>query len=289
MIVRLAWLAVVFLASPIGYGQDLDQQLGAPLNLDGVTLSLTYANDFSGNDLIDREDEMIAGGRRKRVPHPNASWVAEGWGGSDVCGGKLWVAPSAFKFCGERPETFAGEPSNMVIWNSTLFPADILLEFTVNHHGSDNGLTLVFFAARGPDGQDIFDLDLPLRRAEYKKYNRGLANYTVSYWSRNQHKNAIKNRERYSNRVRRNAGMNLLALNPSQTDVCSQCDYHIRILKIEDSITVAVNGVVVNYLREKQKPLESGYIGLRSMRGIKKVSYDDFRVWVARSKEKDEV
>ena len=255
------------------------QQSGNPLNLHGVELSLAYASDFSGKEMIDREDDMTSDGQRSRRPYPDAGWIAEGSGGAKICEGKLWVAPSKFSTCGETQAIAESDPSNMVLWNAKKFPSDLLLEFTVNHHGSNNGLTLVFFAAQGLNGRDIFDLALPPRRADYKSYNRGLANYTVSYWSRNRHKNAIKNRERYSNRVRKNPGMNLLASNPSQTDVCNNCEYNVRILKIGGAITVEVNGEVVNHLTDTDRPHESGYIGLRSMRGVNKISYDNFRVW----------
>ena len=167
----------------------------------------------------------------------------------------------------------------MVIWNKNQYRGDMMFEFTVNHHGSDNGLTLVFFAATGMEGEDIFDLSLPMRDGSYKTYNRGLSNYTVSYWSRNQHAAAIKKGERYSNRVRKNPGMNILATNPSLTDRCADCDFKIRILKSAGSITVEVNGKVVNHITDATTPHEGGYIGLRSMMGVNTVSYDDFKVW----------
>ena len=261
--------------------QDHSQQVGSPLNLAAVELELDYSNDFSGEDSIDRETAFVADDKRTRLPDPGAGWIAEGWGGADICAGKLWVAPVAFESCGKRGENSAKGPSHMVVWNKRRFPADMMFEFTVNHNGSDNGLTLVFSAAEGQQGQDIFDLNLPPRNGVYRNYNKGrLKNYTVSYWSRNKKPSLVLRGEAYSNRIRKNPGANVLATNASLTDKCNDCDYRVRILKIGGHITAEINGTVVNHVTDAEAH-GGGYIGLRSMQGVDKVSYDDFKVWSA--------
>ena len=277
--VSVVLVALLVFGYPV-QGQDHVQHVGAPLNLDTVDLELIYGNIFSGDDRIDFETSFVTDDKRTRLPDPQAEWIAEGWGGTDVCDGKLWVAPVAFDACGERAENPAREPSHMVVWNKNRFPADMMFEFTVNHHGSDDGLTLVFFAAEGLEGEGIFELTLPPRNGIYRNYNRGqLANYTVSYWSRNKAEGAIKKGERYSNRVRKNPGANMLVSNASLTDECNDCDFKVRILKVAGNISVEINGVVANHVVDPDAPHGGGYIGLRSMEGVDKVSYDDFRVW----------
>jgi hypothetical protein len=173
----------------------------------------------------------------------------------------------------------------MVVWNKSRFPADMMFEFTVNHHGSNDGLTLVFLAAEGQQGQDIFDLDLPPRHGVYRNYNKGsLKNYTVSYWSRNKKPSLVLRGEAYSNRIRKNPGANILATNASLTDKCNDCDFKVRILKIGGNITAEINGTVVNHVSDPD-PLGAGYIGLRSMQGVHLVSYDDLRIWSAQPAE----
>ncbi len=168
----------------------------------------------------------------------------------------------------------------MVVWTKNRFPADAMFEFTVNHHGSDNGLTLVFFAAEGAEGQDIFDLELPPRNGVYRNYNKGrLRNYTVSYWSRNKKPSLVARGEQYTNRIRKNPGANIIATDDSLTDKCNDCDFKVRILKVAGNISVEINGVVANHVVDPDAPHGGGYIGLRSMEGIDRVSYDDFRVW----------
>lgn len=274
-------IACAGLLSAGGFAQAQDhmQQIGTALNVANLKLELVYDNDFSSDDRIDFETSLVADGKRMRLPDPQAEWIAEGWGGADVCGGKLWIAPVAFEACGERAVNPNRGPSHMVVWNKTRFPADLMFEFTVNHHGSNDGLTLVFFAAEGLEGEAIFDLALPPRNGVYRNYNRGqLANYTVSYWSRNKAKGAITKGERYSNRVRKNPGANMLATNASLTDKCNDCDFKVRVLKVAGSITAEINGTVVNHVTDPD-PHGSGYIGLRSMEGVDRVSYDDFKVW----------
>jgi hypothetical protein len=255
------------------------QEVGEPLNLGSIELAPVYSNDFSGNDLVEFETGFIEDGKRTRLPDPGAEWIAEGRGGAMVCDGRLWVAPVAFESCGIPVTGVGAERSHMVVWNKNRFPSDMLFEFTVNHHGSDDGLTLVFFAAQGIGGQDIFDLGLPPRNGVYRNYNKGaLSNYTVSYWSRNKKPSLVERGEQYTNRIRKNPGANKLSTEYSRTDKCNDCDYRVRILKISGDITVEINGTVVNHVIDAE-PYGSGYIGLRNMMGMDKVSYDDFKVW----------
>ena len=276
--VSVVLVALLVFGYPV-QAQDRAQHVGAPLDLGAVELELIYGNDFSGDDRIDFETSFVTDDTRTRLPDPEAEWVAEGWGGAEVCGGNLWVAPVAFEACGERVQIPASEISHMVVWNKNRFPADMMFEFTVNHHGSNNGLTLVFFAAEGVEGQDIFDLELPPRNGVYRNYNKSrLKNYTVSYWSRNKKPSLVAKGEQYTNRIRRNPGANILATNDSLTDKCNDCDFKVRILKVGGEITVEINGTVANHVTDPD-PHGGGYIGLRSMEGVDKVSYDDFKVW----------
>lgn len=269
---------VLFVATVLA--QEPLQQVGKPLDTAAINLELVYSNDFSKDDRLAFEKEFVEDGKRSALPDPSAEWIAEGRGDAQVCSGKLWVAPVAFQACGEPVNRSGLEPSHMVVWNKNRFPANMVFEFTVNHHGSDDGLTLVFFAAEGLQKQEIFDLDLPPRNGIYRNYNKGqLKNYTVSYWSRNKKPSLVKRGEQYTNRMRKNPGANKLSNEYSRTDKCNDCDYRIRIFKTAGLIAVEINGEVVNQVIDPE-PLGGGYIGLRSMMGVDRVSYDDFRVWV---------
>src|SRR5262245_6171725 len=148
------------------------------LNLSKYTLRLVYANNFSRPQRVAREEDFIrksAAGAWQRTgkPNPKAEWIAEGWGGVEVRDGKLRVAPYPFDNQGHLKSNDAAQRSHMVVWNRHIFPANFLLEFEMDPGVSTSGLTIVFFSAIGENGEDIFDLSLPPRRAEYTTYHSG--------------------------------------------------------------------------------------------------------------------
>ena len=63
-------------------------------------------------------------------------------------------------------------------------PADFLIEFTVRPTNRKEGLNIVFFSARGLQGESIFDPKLNPRDGTYKQYHSGDLNcYHISYWA----------------------------------------------------------------------------------------------------------
>jgi Domain of unknown function (DUF1961) len=212
--------------------------------------------------------------RRKARPAPDVEWIAEGLGGVEVRDGRLVVAPSPFDASGKSRPGSTGRRSHMVVWNHRIFPADFLLEFEMSPCGSTNGLTIVFFCAAGRNGEDIFDLSLPPRRAEYQAYHSGaVANYTDSYWSRNNETESL------TNRLRKNPGFKQVSEGPSLTTGPTDVTHRLRILKIGARIEVEVNGKVIIKWDDPERPHGAGRIGLRSMEGVTKIAYDNFKVW----------
>jgi hypothetical protein len=255
----------------------------APLDLSGYDLRLLYENDFSRPQKIVREEDLIeqAGAvwRRKASPAPDAEWIAEGWGGAEIRDDRLIVAPSLFDEAGRPRPVESSRRSHMVIWNHRVFPADFLLEFEMSPCGSTNGLTIVLFCAAGRNGADIFDLSLPPRRAEYQAYHSGVvANYTDSYWSRNNETESL------SNRLRKNPGFKQVAESPSLTTGSTDVTHRLRIFKIGQRIEVEVNGKVVIRWDDPERPHGAGRIGLRSMEGVTMIAYDNFKVWQVTAK-----
>jgi hypothetical protein len=283
----MIWFLVSLTVCGLTDASELQPVREHSLDLAGLRLELIYQNDFGRPQEIAREERLLRkvdGNNYQRVGRPDAKaeWIAEGWGGVMIHDGKLCVAPSRFG-PDRNPEPVAEDQrSHMVVWNRQVFPADFLLEFTVNHRHSTDGLTLVLFAATGRREKDIFAELLPPRRAEYRTYHSGeLANYTVSYWSRNggEQPGSKQWQERFSCRLRKNPGMQLVAAGRSQTDRFADRDYRIRILKFGKRIEVEIDGKVVIQWEEVDEPLGAGRIGLRCMKGVNQVTYDDFSVW----------
>ncbi len=273
------WLGLALASLSAARRDDLQPVRQRPIDLTRYNLKPIYENDLSQPQTVAREEDLIerlpsGAYRRKALPATNAEWIAEGWGGCVVRAGKLWVAPSEFDASGEPKAVEYSQRSHMVIWNQRMFPANFLLAFDMSPCGSTNGLTIVLFSATGNGGQDLFDLSLPPRRGVYAAYHSGaIANYTDAYWSRN---NEV---ERTSNRFRKNPGFNEVAAGHSLTAESSDQTYHVRILKFGGHIEVEIDGNVVLAWEDSDKPHGAGRIGLRSMAGVTKIVYDNFRVW----------
>jgi hypothetical protein len=248
------------------------------IDLSAYELRPIYQNDFSRSQKIVREEDLIVQSdgvwRRRAKPDTDAEWIAEGWGGAEILNGRLLVAPSTFDASGVPSPVDSARRSHMVIWNRQVFPADSLFEVEMNPCGSTNGLAIILFCAAGLNGEDIFDLQVPPRRADYAAYHSGaIANYTDSYWSRNTEAESL------SNRLRKNPGFKQVAEGPSLTTGPTNVTHRLRILKIGGHVEVEINGKVVNHWDDQERPLGAGRIGLRSMEGVTMVAYDNFRVW----------
>ena len=270
--------SVVFalLTGSIAFSQQM-QEPGPSLDLSKFKLSLIYQNDFEKPQKIAYETDLfgkLASGElvRTSVPDKRAVWIAEGRGGVDIRGGKLRVSPLPFDAAGQQ---IKDDPrSHMVVWSSSIFPADFLAEFEMNPNGSTNGLTIVFFCAVGKNAEDIFDESLPPREADYKNYHSGaIANYSDAYWSRNADDEAA------TNRLRKNPGFILEAQGQSLTTGTAATVHRIRILKSGGHIEIEINGRVVVKWDNTGTPLGAGRIGFRSMEGVSLITYDNFKVW----------
>lgn len=279
----LSFFGVVILTLSIApvFSQDatVDQSpvSDKPIDLSLYKLTEVYTNNFQKAQKIAFEKDFIKqnpDGTWQRTGKPDASaeWIAEGRGGVEVRNGNLRASSLPFDTAG-NPIT--GSPrSHLVIWNKNIFPADFLLEYDMSPNGSTNGLTIIFLCATGKNGEDIFDLSLPPRQADYKLYHSGaLANYSDSYWSRNTETESL------TNRLRKNPGFKLVAEGKSLTTDPTDVTYHIRILKIGEHIEMEMNGKVIYRWNDPEKPLSAGRIGLRSMEGVSLITYDNFKVW----------
>ena len=274
--------AMIFFALGItAFAQDSDIKtspvIDAPIDLSKYKLKKIYANDFGKNQKIAFEKDFIkqnADGTWARIGKPakNAEWIAEGLGGVDVKNGKLRASPVPFDKDGKQ--IFGAKRSHLVIWNKNIFPEKFLLEYDMNPHDSTSGLTIVFFSATGKSAEDIFDLSLPPRFADYKNYHSGaIADYSDSYFSRNTETESL------TNRLRKNPGFKLVAEGTSLTTGATDKTFHIRILKFGGHIEMEVDNKIIFKWDDAGKPLGAGRIGLRSMEGVSLITYDNFKVW----------
>lgn len=77
-----------------------------------------------------------------------------------------------------------GQKANYVLWCPEEFPEDVLIEWQFQPI-QEPGLAMLFFAAKGRNGRDIFDQSLASRTGEYVQYHHGDINaFHVSYFRR---------------------------------------------------------------------------------------------------------
>ena len=131
---------------------------------------LLYENDFSTKE-------------------KTASWVMEGPGELTFKDGWMYM---------QSPE----EIFHHVFWCPENFPESFIAEWEVQNQETDAGLCIIFFAAKGLKGEDIFDESLPERKGIFKKYTKGkINNYHISYYA-----NATHNKGRLIANLRKNKG-----------------------------------------------------------------------------------
>jgi hypothetical protein len=282
---QLVWCLLALTAGSTGAAPVVTSNAdNLPLDLSAFDLRQVYVNEFNQPQKIVREEELIERApdgtwQRKLRPAADAEWIAEGTGGAEIRDGKLRLAPTPFDATGQPQPAGNAARSHMVVWNRHVFPADFLLAFEMSPCGSTNGLTIVFFSAAGKLGEDLFDLTLPPRRAEYSAYHSGtIVNYSDAYWSRNSED------ESKSNRMRKNPGFELVCEGPSRTTGATEVTHRVRILKFGPRIEVEINGLVVCRWHDPGQPLGAGRVGLRSMSGMTMVAYDNFKVWAVSRK-----
>jgi len=98
---------------------------------------------------------------------------------------------AGFRLEGQAQISFAGGAmemtnslANFVLWCPGEFPGDIEITWQFSPV-KEPGLCILFFAARGMDGQDLFDESLQTRGGEYPQYHSGDINcYHVAYFRR---------------------------------------------------------------------------------------------------------
>jgi hypothetical protein len=238
-----------------------------PLDLSGYKLTPLYEADFSCPLEVTKESAFFDGDRRAR--EPESEWVLEGPGEARTQDGLCLVE--------SVPRDFGNA---LVLWNTRLFPRDILIEFTMEPENSSKGLGIVFFATRNLDGGSPFAPGLKKRDGGFPRYHSGELNgYHVSYWSANSRPGNILRR---TSNLRKNKGFVLCEVGPDHIGGSAPGPQKIRILSVDGLIQVESNGKMVLSFQDDGNffgpPHADGWIGLRQMGSADKVTYHDFRV-----------
>lgn len=205
---------------------------------------------------------------------------------------KGWVIESSVE--GQPAITFPNGRMRMesevhfLLWCPLDFPDNIRITWEFQPR-RDDGLAMFWLAAKGREGEDLFDDSLAERTGAYPQYFDGDINALhVAYFRRNFHGEPLEERSFQTSHLRKSHGFHLVADAadpiPSVRDVVGP--YQMEIIKYGAYFRFSINGLKILEWKDdgsKGPILEGGKIGLRQMAGLI-ADYGKLKVEEIRSK-----
>lgn len=160
-----------------------------------------------------------------------------------------------------------GQKANYVLWCPEEFPGNVLIEWQFRPL-KEPGLAMLFFAAKGREGQDIFDEKLARRTGEYVQYHHGDINaFHVSYFRRKE----PDERAFHTCNLRKSYGFHLVAqgADPIPDTDETQGAFTIAVAKRKNVIRFLVDGLEIFRFTDDGETygplLSGGKIGFRQL------------------------
>lgn len=184
-----------------------------------------------------------------------ADWAIEGPARLEPDGSALRVSSLA---------TGEDDAGHLVFWLRKELPSDFLAEWEIRPV-SEHGLMIVFFAARGVNGEDALSPALAPRDGTFTQYHSGDINcYHISYYA-----NTPAAPGRLTGNLRKNRGFTLVSNGPPGISAASRSWHKISLLKQAAHIRLAVDGEVkIDWSDDGSScgpVLKGGKFGLRQM------------------------
>lgn len=160
-----------------------------------------------------------------------------------------------------------GQKANYVLWCPAEFPEDIRIEWEFMPI-REPGLSILFFAAKGRGGEDLFDRGLRRRTGEYPLYHHGDINaFHVSYFRRKE----PQERAFHTCNLRKSYGFHLVAQGgdpiPDADEVREP--YRMEVLKEGNAVSFFINELEIFRFDDDGhtygEPLGGGKIGFRQL------------------------
>ena len=188
-----------------------------------------------------------------------SDWIAEGSLITTFPGGRMRLENAL------DPEL--GQAANFLLWCPEVFPPDIRISWDFRPV-REPGLAMLWFAAGGRDGRDLFDSALAPRTGEYQQYHSGdIDGYHLSYFRRR----LEKERRFHTCNLRKSYGFNLVAHAPDPLpNVVDVVDsYHMALARIDGTIRFSIDGLEIIHWTDRGSSfgpvLGEGRIGFRQM------------------------
>jgi hypothetical protein len=198
-------------------------------------------------------------------------WILEGPGEVTIQDGWMHMRST-------RPDAAKGVNGHIVNWCPRDFPASFVAEWEVQIL-SEFGLNIVFFAAKGEKGEDIFDSGLPPRDGTFTHYIKGaVKSYHISYFA-----DAANAPGRSTSNLRKNNRFLLIAAGPVAIPADSHDVHRVRLIKDGAHIQLQVDGrVSIDYVdpgTDRYGPVYGGgKFGLRQMQWTV-ARYRNLKIW----------
>ncbi|MCD7862735.1 MAG: YesU family protein [Lachnospiraceae bacterium] len=176
-----------------------------------------------------------------------------------------------------------GQKANYVLWCPREFPSDVCIEWDFQPI-REPGLAMMFFAAKGRNGEDLFDGSLQKRTGEYVQYHHGDINaFHVSYFRRKE----PDERAFHTCNLRKSYGFYLVSQGGDPIpDVADAHDmYRIGVVKKGADVLFYINELEVFHFADDGQTygplLTGGKIGFRQLAPMIG-EYANLKVWEIR-------
>lgn len=182
----------------------------------------------------------------------------------------------------ELDPELCGDSAHWTFWCPLDFPDNIIIEWDflpVNEYG----LCMLFFSAKGKNGESIFSKNIPARHGIYPEYHSGAINALhLSYYRRKFPVERIFN----TCNLRKSCGFHLVKMGadpiPSVENVVDP--YHMKVIKYQEFVQFYINDLLVLDWEDNGKDfneiLKGGKIGFRQMAPMEAI-YSNLYVYEA--------
>lgn len=193
--------------------------------------------------------------------------------------GWIMEGPGTVEFADGWMQMYSvNEKGHHVFWCPKDLPENFIAEWEVKNLHPEAGLCIVFFAAKGLNGEDLFDPALPKRDGGFNNYIKGaINNYHISYYA-----NGKDAPGRETANLRKNRGFHKVQAQEPGIHVHSTAMHKIRLVKFKGLIQMFVDDrKIIDWQDDGLKygkVLNGGKIGFRQMKWTH-FAYRNFNVW----------
>ncbi len=158
-------------------------------------------------------------------------------------------------------------------WCPETFPNNFIAEWEVQNQHPESGLAIIFFAATGQNGKDLFDTGLKPRTGVFEQYTKGdINNYHISYYA-----NTLTQKDRPFSHLRKNKGFKKVQSGQPGIPASSTAIHKLRLVKNNGHIQLFLDSSpIIDWIDDN--PFQEGKIGFRQMRWTQ-FAYRNFGVW----------